>query len=66
MWRVEYDLTCLTCEELIEARAQMQGMIEAIAEQKRAEQNYLTAEEKQLIAQALAIDEITGEWDAGA
>ena len=66
MFKIEYDLRCLTCEELIEARDQIQHALEDLAEHGGRKTEYLTDEEKQLIAQALAIDEATGEWFAGA
>lgn len=65
MFKIEYDLSCLTCEELIEARNEIQHAIEELAAY-RHDKGYITDEEKHLVALALSIDEETGEWDAGA
>ena len=65
MFKIEYDLSCLTCDELIDMRAEIQHAIEEMAVYHH-EQSRLTDEERHLIAQALAIDEETGEWPAGA
>ncbi|HEX6560113.1 MAG TPA: hypothetical protein VF021_11640 [Longimicrobiales bacterium] len=65
MWKIEYDLSCLTCEELIEARAKIQHALERKTAHGQ-DQGYITEDEKHLIAQALDIDEATGEWRSGA
>lgn len=65
MFKIEYDLSCLTCEELIDARAKIQRALDEKTTY-RQEQGNLSEEEKHLIAQALDIDEATGECRAGA
>ncbi len=66
MFRIEYELTGLTCEELIEVREQLQHLLEDLSQYEHDRAVLLTDEEKHVIAQALAIDELTGEWEAGA
>jgi hypothetical protein len=80
MFKVDYDLSCLTVEELLEARTrlhrnvehvearhvQLAHLFEALEDALHSRYGLLTGDAKHEIAQALAIDETTGEWDAGA
>ena len=66
MFRIEYELAGLTCEEMTEVREQLQRMLEELSEYEHDRAVLLSEEEKHVIAQALAIDELTGEWEAGA
>lgn len=80
MFKVDYDLSCLTVEELLEARAQLQRDVETVQAHDaqlahlfaaleyalHSRSALLSGEAKHEIAQALAIDETTGEWNAGA
>lgn len=80
MFKVDYDLSCLTVEELLEARAQLHRDVEtvqahdaqlahlfaALEDALHSRSALLSGEAKHEIAQALAIDETTGEWNAGA